>query len=90
MAVALLGVEMRGESGRLGGWEPGELPGGLVHDRPSTGRYVLTFSPMHDRKDPVFPGDPDGGATDLAASYTSNAILCSCDTGSPQTSPGGQ
>jgi len=81
------GVDTTGELGSIGDVDP---PGGDTFQcRPSTGRYVFTFSPIHDKKAPVTPGVPGSGPP-LEESYTSNATLCNCETGSPQTSPGVQ
>jgi hypothetical protein len=80
------GADDSGDPGMVGEFEPAAAP---FHCRPSMGRYVLTFSPMHERNAPDVPGVPGSGIA-RAPSYTSNAILCSCETGSPQTSAGAQ
>jgi len=83
------GVEGTGEGGIVGESDPLEAARGRVHCRASVGLKVLTFSPMQLRKDPVAPVVPGCGAA-LEVSYTSKAILCNWETGSPHTSPGAQ
>ena len=48
-----------GELGSAGEFAP--VPWAVFHCLPSIGRYVLTFSPMHDKKAPVIPGVPSSG-----------------------------
>lgn len=90
MPVVDVGVDTTGELGMAPG-ESASVAGMtlLFHCRPSTGRYVFTFSPIHDKKAPLIPVVPGSGVP-LFGSYTSKAILCSWETGSPHTSPGVQ